>query len=327
MKKILLIVQFLAAVAGSVFAQVPRTITYQANLQNAGAPLADGQYSITASIYTAETAGTMLFTETQQAAVVHGVATIVIGKVTSIPTSMHFDTTYFIGISINGSPELPRKIFTSMPYALHSALASGITATTKIPFTLIPKAVTLSGAAGGDLSGNYPAPRVSKLQSIPVASNHPAYGDALTFDGIQWKTVTLSAPFVAYKYGDVITPADVFATTGGKEIIIPSTGLYHFDGYFRNQDGYSLYNDASLFLTFKIAIKVNGVITAIKEYYRPLIGDLFFEDAGIALEYNSALYLNKGDQVDFIVLVSQPGLKSYINSYSELDFTCFKVNE
>jgi hypothetical protein len=327
MKKILLIIQCIVVVAGSVFAQVPRTITYQANLQNAGAPIADGQYSITASIYTAETAGMMLFTETQQAMVVHGIATIVIGHTTAIPVGMRFDTTYYIGISIGGSPELPRKLFSSVPYALHSAVASGITATTKIPFTLIPKAVTLSGAAGGDLSGSYPAPRVSKLGSVPVASNHPAYGDALTFDGTQWKTVQLGVPFVAYKYGDVITPADVFASTGGKEIIIPSTGIYHFDGYFRNQDGYSLYNDTSLFLTFKIAIKVNGVITAIKEYYRPLIGSLFYEDAGIALEYNSILYLKKGDSIDFVVQVSKPGLQTYFNTYSVLDFTCFKVNE
>ncbi|WP_316796413.1 tail fiber domain-containing protein [Pedobacter agri] len=50
----------------------------------------------------------------------------------------------------------------------------------------IPGSITAS-PAGGDLSGNYPNPVVSKIQSIAVANTAPTAGQVLKFDGTNWK--------------------------------------------------------------------------------------------------------------------------------------------
>ena len=62
---------------------------------------------------------------------------------------------------------------------------------------LIPTTLPPSGAAGGDLSGNYPSPNVNRIQGVAISNTVPTTGQVLTFNGTQWAASTPSggAPF------------------------------------------------------------------------------------------------------------------------------------
>ena len=110
----------------NVQAQIPRTLNYQALLtDNTGKPVPDGNHTVVFSLYRTSSGGNSIYTESQALAVTKGLVSANIGSVTAIPAQLRFDSSYFLGISIDGGAELtPRTSLTSAPYSLNSTHAS-----------------------------------------------------------------------------------------------------------------------------------------------------------------------------------------------------------
>jgi hypothetical protein len=106
---------------------IPRTMSYQGVLtDSAGNPSPDGSHQFTFRIYDHPTTpGGPLWEESHTGVTVtHGGFGVILGASTSSPHPLNlpFDEPYFLGISVDGGPELlPRVVLASVPYSLRAA--------------------------------------------------------------------------------------------------------------------------------------------------------------------------------------------------------------
>lgn len=142
-------------------AQMPRTISYQGVLADAGGSLLpDGNYSLRLALYESVSGGAPIWSETQTATVVRGVFNALIGSGAALPNSLSFDRAYYLGVTVDGGAELvPRTPLTAVPYALYAERAAGLTpGATGVVTSLngAEGAVTLQGGGGTTInrSGN-----------------------------------------------------------------------------------------------------------------------------------------------------------------------------
>ena len=107
----------LTVAVGVGTAAVPQTMSYQGVLRDAGGvPVPDGDYELTFRLYDAESAGTLLWTETQTLAVSGGIFNAVLGFNTAL--DLGFEAQYWLGVSVEYEAEMsPRTTLTSAPYA------------------------------------------------------------------------------------------------------------------------------------------------------------------------------------------------------------------
>jgi len=121
--KTLFIVVVVAIMAQPVAAAMPETMSYQGVLRDAGGvPVADGTYSVTFRLWDADTGGTEHWFETLDVTTQGGVFDTIIGKTSHL--WMSFDESYWLGMEIEGEPELvPRTELTAAPYSLRARYA------------------------------------------------------------------------------------------------------------------------------------------------------------------------------------------------------------
>ena len=107
---------------GSIaLAQVPQTLNYQGLLTDGdGGAVPTGDYELEFRLYDVSAGGSPLWSETQTVRVTQGIVNAVLGNTT--PIDIVFDRQMYIGISVDGAPELsPRIQLTAAPYALGAA--------------------------------------------------------------------------------------------------------------------------------------------------------------------------------------------------------------
>ena len=122
--RILNLCLFMLLTAGTLFAQAPRTFSYQGLLLDKGEP-AKGTHQITVKLYDAPSGGTTLHTEnfsenftSKLSKLEDGFFSVVLGSKQAMEPTITFDKEYWLGMSIDTAEEMtPRTRLTSVPYA------------------------------------------------------------------------------------------------------------------------------------------------------------------------------------------------------------------
>lgn len=139
------------------YAQIPRTISYQGYLEDSVGPV-DGSVPMTFSLYSVDTGGTPLWTETHgSVAVKQGVYSVVLGSVDEAgnPLNLAFDMQYYLGVAVGADAEMtPRQKLTSVPYAMNSDNADTVDGQDASDLGDITGVTAGPGLTGGGTSGD-----------------------------------------------------------------------------------------------------------------------------------------------------------------------------
>jgi hypothetical protein len=152
MKTAILVLSLLAA--ATAHAAVPRKISYQGYLRNAGAPV-NGTVALTFNLYDAPAGGLLLWSEAfGSVSVANGVFNVALGV--STPLDLPFDKKYYLGIAVGSDAELtPRQPLASMPYSIRSSVTNAFVAnavtTSAIQLATIPPGKLASVCAQGQI--------------------------------------------------------------------------------------------------------------------------------------------------------------------------------
>ncbi|GGD54902.1 hypothetical protein GCM10011514_18850 [Emticicia aquatilis] len=108
-------------------AQQAKKISLQGFLKDAnGKAVADGQQTITFKLYTQEAGGTAEWTEDQTINVFGGVYSTHLGKTVSLENLNWGASTYYVGVTVQGTELTPRTELTFAPYSLGSPKAQEV---------------------------------------------------------------------------------------------------------------------------------------------------------------------------------------------------------
>ena len=127
MKTIIIWTAAFVSLTALAFAGVPRTINYQGYLTFKGTP-ATGPINMTFSLYSSNPARkNPVWQETQaKIPLTNGVYTVQLGAVN--PVKAPFDVPYYLGVQVEGDPEMALQPLSSVPYAMRAISADSVAA-------------------------------------------------------------------------------------------------------------------------------------------------------------------------------------------------------
>jgi hypothetical protein len=110
-------------------AAVPQTIAFQGFLTDKAAQPLQGTVGLDVAIYAEASGGTALWSESHSGtAVDRGVFAIVLGSVTPFGPAVARTSPRYLGVRVDGEPELPRTQLRATPFALRAQAADSVTA-------------------------------------------------------------------------------------------------------------------------------------------------------------------------------------------------------
>ncbi len=193
--------------------------------KSTGAAVDDGEYAIHFKLYTTETGGTPVWSETQDPVeIIGGVYSVTLGAVN--PLTAAFDQTYYLGISVGGGAEhTPRSKLTSAPYAL-----SLIGQDNKFPSTGNVGIGTTAPTTGLDANGSISTATVttSAAAYTVLVADHVVF---LDLAGAQAVTLPSAATFprreivLINKTSTAKTVSSYVDLSGAAATAIPANGM------------------------------------------------------------------------------------------------------
>ena len=143
-----------------IAASVAPLLQYQGRLLDAptGEPLADGDHTMVFRIYSVETEGSALWTETKDVPVANGLFSTVLGDTTALDQALFNGQALWLGVKVGADPEAaPRQPLLPVPYALGLApgalinaddVSSGTVAQARIDAAIARDAEVTSAISG-----------------------------------------------------------------------------------------------------------------------------------------------------------------------------------
>lgn len=211
-KPALLLLLFVCLMALTAHATFPRLMNYQGRIDDInGNPVADANYNVTFRIFNVSSAGSALWSETQQVTTVDGVFSVLLGSLDTLPEFVWYQDSAFLEIQPQGSdPVLPRSLIGVVPYSWRSRnsdligglsaidleesseIQSAVAAHTAIPGAHHDKTIDASQLIIGTLAeGRLPQGQIdsTELEVESIGSNRlanePGLAHAFTQNAIQ----------------------------------------------------------------------------------------------------------------------------------------------
>ncbi len=129
----------------SVFSDMPQQMFFQAKLTKKDGTSLSGTHNVTLRLYTASSGGTALWTETQSlTADASGIVSCYLGSATSFPSTMDFNSTYYLSIDVDSDGEMSPRI--KIVPALASLNADRLDGLDSASYLRSDTADTMSGA-------------------------------------------------------------------------------------------------------------------------------------------------------------------------------------
>jgi hypothetical protein len=235
----------------NVFFMVPKVtaatgINNQINFQgkivkNDGSRVTDNDYSFTFGIYTANSGGSPLWSESKTVHVAGGLFNTALGDANALPGSIDFNSdSLYLGVNFNSDGEMsPRIRLTATPYALNAKKVAGLTVTDTTGVLTVPNSKTIQFADAFTTSGAFP---ITLNAGASTNVTLPSSGTLATLDGsealtnksingltINATTGSLSIPDTeTVSFSDAFTTSGLFpltlSTTASTNVTLPTSG-------------------------------------------------------------------------------------------------------